>query len=278
MYKQNILAFIIFCLSTSLCAETIWVGVTPWQKGQNSDDINRLYIPMMKYLTTKVGVEFKLKPMSSYEETIDQIVSGRIQLAMLSPTPYVKAKKKNHDISILVTELSWNHNKSVKNDSYRSHILVKKTRTELSGIESLKGKNIGFVSKESTSGYEVPFALFREKKLNPDTYFGKIFFLGSHPSVTDALAAGSIDAGATWDYNWQQAISKNGDIYRPIWTSDPIPNLCIVAHPSIPQATREKIRELLINIPSNFLEGLSSVGFVKRPDSFYDSIRKIEKE
>lgn len=152
-------------------AETIWVGVTPWQKGQSGDDINRLYVPLLKYLTENTGADFKIKPMPSYEGTADQIASGTIQVAMISPAPYVKAKRANPKLEILVTELSWNHDKTLKRDSYQSHILVKADRADLTSIESLKGKKFAFVSEESTSGYVVPLAHLREKKIDYKTYF-----------------------------------------------------------------------------------------------------------
>ena len=280
-FKRNISFIIGFSVllgfsCTSVSAETYWVGITPWQKGQTSDDINRLYIPMFKWLSEKTGSEFKVKAMRSYEDTIEEIADGKIAAAMISPAPYIKAKKKNPSLDILVTELSWNQDKTKKTDSYRSHILVKKDRVDLVDLKSLKGKKFAFVSEESTSGYKVPLSYFKHNKITPNDYFEKVFFLGSHPSVSDAVASGSVDAGATWDYNWKQAIAKNGDVYKAIWTSDPIANLCLVAHPKIPKALREKMRTELLKTPSDLLNGLSTVGFTVRPDSFYDPIRKLE--
>jgi len=258
-------------------AETYWVGVVPWQKGQTSDEIDRLYIPLLKLLSQKTGQTFKLKAMTSYEGTIAEITSGRIQLAMLSPAPYVKAKRENPKLAILVTELSWNADKTVKQDSYRSHILVRKDRADLTDLESLAGKSMGFVSVESTSGYLIPVAYLKSQKHSPEKFFSKVNKLGSHPAVTDAIAAGSVDAGATWDFNWQQAVKKNGDVFRSIWQSDPIPNLCIVAHPLISSALQKKLRSLLLEVPDDVLQGLSTVGYTVKADSFYDGIRKLSE-
>ncbi|MGZ3720418.1 MAG: phosphate/phosphite/phosphonate ABC transporter substrate-binding protein, partial [Bdellovibrionota bacterium] len=205
-------AFLLLSGSAMSSAATFWVGVTPWQKGQTGDDINRLYIPLLKWLSENTGEEFKIKIMNSYEGTIDQIAEGHIQVAMLSPEPYIKAKKANPEIELLVTELSWNHDKTKKLDSYRAHILARKDRTDLVDFRSLKGKKIAFVSEESTSGYRVPHAYLRQQHIEANHYFSQAQFLGSHPSVTDAIAAGSVDAGATWDFNWKQAVEKNGDI------------------------------------------------------------------
>lgn len=276
---MNILKYfcIFFIVSISIKSETIWVGLTPWQKGQSEDEINHLYLPMMNYLKEKTGNDFKIRPMASYEETIDLLVSGKIQMAVLSPAPYVKAKKENPKIEILATELSWNQDKTKKTDSYRSFILVNKKRDDIKSIQDLKDKTFGMVSEESTSGYKVPMAFLRSQKIDHKTYFKKLLLLGSHPSVTDAIAAGSIDGGATWDYNWSQAVIKNGDVYKSLWSSDPIPNICIAAHQKLDANTKDKIKKALLVIPEDSLKGLSSVGYVYRPDSFYDSVRKINK-
>jgi phosphonate transport system substrate-binding protein len=285
MFNHTLLAKILSCslgvlfsgfISATAFAETYWVGITPWQKGQTEDDINKLYLPMMKWLSDQTGHTFKIKPMASYEGTIEQISQGKIQVGMLSPAPYVKAKRANPKIELLVTELSWNHDKTKKSDSYKGHILVKKDRDDLATIESLKGKWMAFVSLESTSGYKVPMLHLKQIKIDPKTFFAKTYLLGSHPAVTDAIAAGSVDAGATWDFNWQQAIAKNGDIYKAIWSSEAIPNLCVIAHPDLPAKVRTHLKKLLPKIPDELLTGLSSVGFVEKPDSFYDSVRRLE--
>ncbi len=230
---------------------------------------------MIKYLNAKTGADLKLKAMVSYEQTISQLAEGQIQLAMLSPAPYVKAKKINPKIKILVTELSWNQDKTQKNDSYRSFILVRKD-SSLDSIKLIKGKIFAFVSEESTSGYKVPQAFFKSQKIDSKKYFSQVLFLGAHPAVTDALAAGSIEAGATWDFNWSQAKTKHGDIFKSIWTSEAIPNLCVAAHPKLPAELQKKIKMALLEISTDRLQGLSSVGFVERADSFYDSVRKLE--
>lgn len=252
------------------------VGITPWQKGLSTDDINKLYLPTLKAFSSETGLHFRIQPMNSYEEAITKLAEGKIQIGMLSPIPYIRAKKLNPDLELLVTELSWNHDKTKKVDSYRGHILVKKNRGDLTDLNSLKGKSFAFVSESSTSGYTVPMAYFRDQKIDPKSYFSKVQFLGSHPNVTDAITKGQIDAGATWDFNLSQAIVKNGDDYRSVWISDAIPNICIVAHPKMPKPIQDKLRKILLNAPHELLEGLPAAGYVRRDDSFYDSVRKID--
>lgn len=256
-------------------AENYNFGIMPWQKGQSVDDIRSMYRPMLDWLGKETGDTFSIVGTSDYEQMVDFLTSGRIQVANISPVPYVLAKKKNPEIRLLVTELSWNKDRTKKIDSYKGYILALKSRTDLNKLEDLKGKQFGFVDEDSTSGFRYPSILMRERGIEYKSFFSKYYFLGGHPRVTDAIVAGSIDAGATWDYNWSQADKKHGEVFKPLFETPPIPNLCIAAHPSLPLKVQKKIERALLAIDENLLRGLPAAGYVARPDSFYDVVRKL---
>lgn len=270
---------IIACLvlPSAVCGAEYKFGVTPWQKGKTADDITHMYRPLLDWLGMKTGHSFTVFQAENYNQMIGYIANGKVDLANLSPVPYVHAKKSNPDISLLVTEVKWNDDKTKKIDSYLGYFVTLKKRSDINSIKDLKGKNFGFVKMNSSSGFKYPYAILRDQGINIRNFFSNYSFLGSHPKVTDSLAAGKIDAGATWDFNLSQAVNKHGDIFKIIYTTPPIPNLCIAAHPSLPDDLQKKIRELLLTVDENLLEGLPAIGYVARPDSFYDIVRKIEE-
>ncbi len=253
-------------------------GIPPYQKGQTVDEIRELYKPMLTWLGEQAGCQFDFIGADTYEEMIKMVAAGRVHLAGLGPVPYVEAKKKNPALRLLLTELKWNQDKSKLVDVYHAYIVALKKRDDLNGLPDLKGKSFAFVDTHSTSGYQYPNALMRAQGIIPENFFGKVYYLGSHPRVTDAIAADSIDAGATWDFNLGQAIEKHGDIFKIIFAPPPVPNLAIVAHPSLPLDIQEKIRSVLPKIDPALLQGLPTNGFAVRPDEFYDSIRIIMKQ
>ncbi len=253
-------------------------GIPPYQKGQTVDEIRGLYKPMLVWLGEQVGCYFDFIGADTYEEMINMVASGRVQMAGLGPVPYVEAKKKNPALRLLLTELKWNRDKSRLVDVYHGYIVALKKRDDLNGLSDLRGKSFSFVDTHSTSGYQYPNALMRKQGIIPEKFFSKVYFLGSHPRVTDAIVAGSVDAGATWDFNLEQAISKHGDVFKIIYAPPPIPNLAIVAHPSLPLDIQEKIRQVLPTIDPALLQGLPADGFVVRPDSFYDGVRLIVEQ
>jgi len=262
-------------LTAQAWAENYNFGVAPWQKGQSVDDIRSSYKPMLDYLSKETGDTYTIVSAKDYDQMVEFLATGRVNFSNISPLPYILAKRRNPEIRLMVTELAWNKDKTQKIDSYKGYILALKSRADINKLEDLKNKQFGFVDEESTSGFKYPAVLLKERGIDYKNYFTKYYFLGGHPRVTDAIAAGSIDAGATWDFNWSQAVQKHGDIFKPLFETPPIPNLCIAAHPSLPLKVQKSIEKALLGIDVKLLGGLPAAGFVVRPDSFYDVVRKI---
>lgn len=250
------------------------LGIPPWQKTQTVDEIREQYRPVLDWLGQRIGYRFVVVGGRSYEDMIELVARGNVQLAVLSPVPYVQAKRKNPDIELLLTELKWNEAKTATIDSYLGFIIALKTRTDLNTAADLRGKRLGFVNLESSSGWRYPNAVLKGAGLDPRTE-ATTLFLGSHPRVTDAVIAGSVDAGATWDFNLAEAVSKHGDLFKIIMRSPPIPNICLVAHPSVPVELRQRIRELLPTADAALFAKAPMQGYVVRPDSFYDVVRTL---
>ncbi len=79
---------------------------------------------------------------------------------------------------------------------YYSMFFVKAS-SPYKGIDELKGKNLGLVDPNSTSGNNVPrFELDKMGISDADSYFGKVVFTGSHENAMLALAQGTVDVAA----------------------------------------------------------------------------------
>ncbi|MES2943675.1 MAG: phosphate/phosphite/phosphonate ABC transporter substrate-binding protein [Pseudomonadota bacterium] len=252
-------------------------GVPPWQKDMTGDDIRGFYRPMLEELTARLGRRIILVGARDYAEISQLLADGKIDIASISPVPYLLARQKNPRITMILTELSYNADRSARQDYYTGHILTLKSRTDINKIEDLKGKRFAFVARESTSGFVVPKNMMVQKGIDWESYFSQSFFLGSHPRVTDALVAGSVDAGATWDFNLSQAIAKHGDVFKVLANSEHIPNLGIAVHPSVSPAHRNIIQQTLTQIDPEKLKGVSAVGYVIRPPETYDRIQRLLK-
>jgi phosphonate transport system substrate-binding protein len=99
-------------------------------------------------------------------------------------------------------------------------------------IADLKGKNLGLVDPNSTSGNNVPRFLLNKQKINPENYFAHVTYTGSHENAVIALQQKTVDVAANWwnsedDSNLTRMVAKGlakKDDFRIISKSDLIPN------------------------------------------------------
>lgn len=250
-------------------------GVPPWQVGQSVDDIVELYQPMMEWLGRRIGARFVIVGARNYNQMVELMTNESIHVASTSPLPFILAQLRNPQVRMLATELSWSIDGTEMDASYEAFIVARADRDEIDSVESLRGKRFGFVRTQSTSGYIYPMAYFMRSGIDYEEFFERAYFLGSHPRVTDAIAAGSIDAGATWDFNLRQAIRKHGPIFKVLAVTGTIPNLGIAANGSLPPEVQAAIQAALLEIDDSLLEGLPSAGYVVKGDSYYDPVREV---
>jgi len=271
---------VVLCVASAITCEIALAeplyrfGVPPWQRGQSVDDIRRLYQPLLNYLGRVTDAKITIVTARSYEDMVHYFADGRVDFGTISPVPYVSAQRLNPGVKLLVTELSWDPTRTQRIDSYQGMIVTLRARDDINTVDDLRGKRMGFVSEESTSGFVFPSAYLQSIGIDYKNDFRSYAFLGSHPRATDALVAGSVDAAATWDFNLNQAIPKHGDVFKIIFQTA-IPNLLIATHPSLTGSFREAIKAALLNVGDEVLKGLPTAGYVERPESFYDVVRRI---
>jgi phosphonate transport system substrate-binding protein len=251
-------------------------AVPPFHKGLSFNDERKKYLPLMGFMSEQTGCRFVAVGARSYEDSIEKITSGKVVVAELGAVTYVEAKRKNPGLEILATAMTRSPDGSKLVDYYRSVWLVRSDNPSIESVQDLRGRSVGFVSEHSSSGYIYSTHLLKDQGIDYRTHFGKRYFLGSHPNVTNALLAGSIEAGTTSDKNYYQAVKQHGDRFRVIWESPPISNVVYVAHPSLATEMRQKLRDSLPRIDARLLSEISLVkGFAHRGDSFYDITRRI---
>lgn len=273
------LLFISYPLYAQLPAEKkqiCRIAFPPWQKGTTG--ISKLYQPFILQLSKKTGCIFITIGGQNYQKTIDVLLTGKVDFAILGASMYVLAKQKNSALQLVATELHSDIDKNKLTEYYHGYILSLKKNTTLKNLSHLKGKRFGFVRHESSSGYQYPNALLKKQQINYHHFFKKTYFLGNHHRVIEALVAESIDAGATWEFNFQQAKKQHGDIFHVLAKTPPIPNLAVVAHPSVSPQLVETLRDALITMKRQYFKNLPVQGYIFRTDDFYNPVRQLIKE
>ena len=135
------------------------------------------------------GLPVKIYQSSDYNGTIQAFASNQVDMAMIAGGGYanVDAQVGAKVAPILTTR------QAEGAMGYYSALLVKKD-SPVHSLADMKGRSLGYVDFNSTSGYLFPRAKMREQGIDPDTLFGKTSFSGGHTQSVMALENGQFDA------------------------------------------------------------------------------------
>jgi phosphonate transport system substrate-binding protein len=159
---------------------------------ENASGVSDRFAPFMDYLSKQLGVPVTLRVANDYAAVIEGQRAGNIQIAYYGPASYSKAYLTGVKTEPFVT--TRNNDGAI---GYYSVIYVK-TGSSYKDIQELKGKTIGFVDPNSTSGYNAPRFFLHKAGIDVDSFFSKSIITGSHENAVIALDKGTVDCAANW--------------------------------------------------------------------------------
>lgn len=237
------------------------------------------YAPLAAHLGEALGTEVELLTPPDYHSAMESVLRGEADLVELTPLAYVIAKQKMPSLELLVTNIS-------EGSSTYSGYLLARAGTNIRTIADLRGKTLGFISEESTSGYLYPYAFFLDQGIDPQSYFKRIVMLGHHDSALDALGRGEVDVAATFSGALLHAegqglrteqleiVAKTGRIPYDAWA----------VRGELPLAVKRRLEKTLLDLNTRTAQGrrvlgpLRSInGFAEAGDSMYDDVRRVKK-
>ena len=193
---------------------------------ENASGVTERYAPFVDYLSKALGTKVTLRVANDYAAVIEGQRNGSIQLAGYGPASYARAVVTGVKVEPFAT--------TINNDGTIGYYSVFYVRADspYQTIEDLKGKNLGLVDPNSTSGNNVPRFVLNKLKIVPDTYFAHVTYTGSHENAVIALQQKTVDVAANWwnsddDSNLTRMVNKGlakKEDFRIISKSDLIPN------------------------------------------------------
>ncbi len=255
-------------------SKAINFGVTPWG---DPAKMRVAYQPLAAYLSEKLKSRVRLLIVQEYRELVTDLRRGIVQIASFSPGAYADALDERIDKDSDYVASAQLGGKNY----YRGIILA---REGFNDIAALKDKSFAFVETGSSSGYKYPLALFLNKGIDPHRYFSKVYFLGSHPNVVEAVVGGKVDAGATWDGYVEENYPKNPPGVRVILKTDPIPYDAIVVSRRKRAPSAAQLRKILVGLKADSVSrtgdkvlnnqaGFPYSGYVVHSPRIYDIVR-----
>jgi phosphonate transport system substrate-binding protein len=210
---------------------------------ENATGVTDRYTPFVDYLGRELGTKVTLRVANDYAAVIEGQRAGNIHIGYYGPASFSRARLTGVPTDAFVIDVNSDGSKGYYSVFY---VLAKSPYQK---IEDLKGKNLGLVDPNSTSGYNMPLYTLDKHGIGPDTFFAKTQVTGSHENAVLALAQGTVDVAANW------------------WNADDDSNLArmlnkgMLKNPDGSPMKKEDFRiilksELIINSPTAMLSGL----------------------
>ncbi len=225
---------------------------------ENASGVSDRMAPFIAYLSKEIGVKVTLRIANDYAAVIEGQRAGNIHIGGYGPASFARARLTGVQTDAFIIDVNADGTKGYYSVFYVLASSPYKT------IDDLKGKNLGVVDPNSTSGYSMPlFALNKHGIPSAEKFFGKVQTTGSHENAVLALAQGTVDVAANWwnaddDSNLTRMLGKgmvknaSGQVlkkedFRVVLKTDLIINSPIALLASLPAPLKTKITEAFLN-------------------------------
>lgn len=218
---------------------------------ENASGVTERFAPFISYLSKEIGTKVTLRIANDYAAVIEGQKAGNVHIAYYGPASYSRAVIVGAKIEPFAIDVNSDGTKG-----YYSVFYVKANST-YQKIEDLKGKNLGLVDPNSTSGNNMPRFALKQAGINVETYFAHVVYTGSHENALTALQQGTVDVAANWwnaddDSNLTRMVNKGmlkKEDFRMIFKSPLIINSPYAYLSDLPPELKASIRQAFFDAP-----------------------------
>jgi phosphonate transport system substrate-binding protein len=228
---------------------------------ENASGVMDRWTPFVNYLSKELGTKVTLRIANDYAAVIEGQRSGNIHIAQYGPSSYARAVMTGVKIEPFAIETNLDGTKG-----YHSVLWVK-AGSPYQKVEDLKGKNLCLVDPNSTSGNNVPRFAMNKLGINPDQFFAKVVYAGSHENAVIGVQQGTCDAAFNWWNDEQESnllrMSRKGMVkaedFRMIFKSDQIVNSPFAYLNDLPADLKNAIRTAVMAMPQKDPEAFEKI-------------------
>jgi phosphonate transport system substrate-binding protein len=229
--------------------ELVFVGGA----AENASGITERFGPFVAYLSRELGVKTTLRLVNDYAAIIEGHRSGNIHIALHGGSSYVRA----HTVTAGGVEPFVTNVSADGSTGYYAVAYVRSGDAARS-IQELKGRVLGLVDPNSTSGNNVPRFALNKAGIDPETFFSKVIYAGTHENAVLALRQGTVDVAYNWwnsetDSNLARMAAKGMvkvDEFRIIDRSAKIPGGPVVFLAAFPPDMKAAITRAFMEAPA----------------------------
>ncbi|MES2532776.1 MAG: phosphonate ABC transporter substrate-binding protein [Pseudomonadota bacterium] len=275
--RRNLIALALSAVSSvaalpALAAQPLTIGLIPAEDSQAMIESSR---QVLDSLQQQLGMQVKPFVATDYNGVIEALRSKKLDVAYLGPFSYVLASSVA-DVEAFAVAVT----KKTGQSAYKSVIIARKD-SGIAKTPDLKGRTFAFVDPTSASGHLFPKAGLLQAGYDPEAFFGRVIFSGSHDASILAVANKKVDAAAVADRILASAIAKGQvkqDELEIVWSSNPIPESPMVWRKDLDPALKARIAQALANV-KDLPWGDQGVlnGFQPTNDAAYNVVRDTAK-
>ena len=217
---------------------------------ENGTGVTERFAPLVAFLSKELGTKVTLRIAQDYAAVIEGQRAGQVHIGYYGPASFARALKEGVKTEAVAQDVNEDGTKG-----YYSVFYVKKD-SPYQKIEDLKGKNLGLVDPNSTSGYNVPLFALDKMGIKPSEYFSKVVVTGSHENAVLALQQGTVDVAANWYNDDKESnllrMSRKGmakaEDFRIIMKSDQIVNSPWAVLSDLPADLKAAFKAAMLNV------------------------------
>jgi phosphonate transport system substrate-binding protein len=219
--------------------------------------------PILQYVSTTSGVPLQLRMGPTVEDTDAMMGRGELDFVFT-----------NHNFQPEFDGVGYKVIARWSGEPIRGVIVVP-TDSPIRELRQLEGRRVAFPSRDAFAAYAVPLLALKRAGVTMQEVLA-----ANQEGALAQLKARRVDAAAVNSRFLAQYEEREAVQFRTIFVSDGYPDLAVIAHPRLPAAVVERIRQALIGMKSDpaaapVLARARSQGFDPATDREYDGVRKV---
>ena len=228
----------------------------------------RISMPVLDALRAKSGLRLRFATAPDIPTFARRLAAGEYDFAFMDPYQYT-IFHQHPGYQVFAKE----------KDRLLEGIVVVRRDAPYRELADLKGQTLVFPAPASFAATLLVRANFTRQgiAITPK-------FVSFHDSVYLNVARGFYPAGGGMVRSFERLEPEVRDQLRILWTSQPFPPNAFAAHPRIPAAVVDRLRQAMLNLDNDAagraaLEKISfTKGFTTARDSDYDAVRALHIE
>lgn len=247
--------------------QTLKVALLP---DENASTIIKNNQGLKDYLEAQLGKKVELVVTTDYSSMIEAMRHGRLDLAYFGPLSYVLARQKSEIEPFAALK--------VKGSTTYQSVVIANISSGVKAISDIKGKNVAYGDKVSTSSHLIPKSVLAEKGLDAGRDYQE-HFVGSHDAVALAVQNGHAQAGGLSRPIFESLVERKMvslDKVKVLEYSKPFPQYPWTLRSNLKPELKDKIRNAFLNLKDpSVLKAFKADGFEAITDRQYDVVRNL---